>query len=185
MHTGGRRTFDPVQAPARDDTEDVELLEDPFDDDLSDRLTASAPRVVPNRWTYALGAVALLVGGFLAGAQVEKHYGAPASASPGVNASAAVPGFAGRFGGGQNGTGQNGPNTTARSNAVTGTVKLVDGTTVYIETPDGQVLTVRTTDSTAVSVPGKLADLTAGVTVSVEGQNAGGTVTATQISRTK
>jgi hypothetical protein len=122
------------------------------------------------------------VGGFLGGAQVEKHYGMPAT-SPSANASAAVPGFAGRFGGG---AGQNaGTGSTGRGNAITGTVKLVDGTTVYIETSDGQVLTVRTSDSTTVQLPGTLKDLTAGATVSVQGQNANGTVTATQITRTK
>jgi hypothetical protein len=170
-----------------DDTEDLDLLEDPFNDDLDKRLSASAPRFVPNRWTYALGAVVLLVGGFLGGAQVQKHYGTPA-ASPTANASAGAGQFAGRFGGGagQNpGTGGTAGQTGGRNNAITGTVKLVDGTTVYIETPDGQVLTVRTSDSTTVLMPGTLKDLTAGATVSVQGQSSNGTVTATQISRSK
>jgi hypothetical protein len=63
-------------------------------------------------------------------------------------------------------------------------VKLVDGTTVYLELANGDVVTVRTNGSTAVRVsqPGKLSDLAPGSTVSVEGPSSNGMVTATRVT---
>jgi hypothetical protein len=155
------------------------LAEPPMDDDLNDRLTKAAPRRLANRATYALAGVALVVVGFIGGAQVQKSYGtAPAASTPGgVNPAALASAFAGR--GGAQG------NNTTRSSGVTGTVKLVDGTTVYIETADGTTVIVKTTDKTTVSNPGALKDLTAGSTVTVTGQQADGSVNATAITKTK
>jgi hypothetical protein len=175
-------------------TEQLEPFDEPIDDDLDQRLAAAAPRRLANRATYALLALVIAVAGFVGGAQVQKNYGTPAAASTGspTGANAAGPGggqYGGQFPGGAGrasgapGTGQQGG--TGRGNAITGTVKLVDGNTVYIETPDGQTITVKTTDQTQVLTPGKLSDLAAGATVSVQGQSADGTVTATSVTRTK
>ncbi|WP_433054600.1 hypothetical protein [Dactylosporangium sp. CS-033363] len=172
------------------------LAEPPLDDDLNERIAKAAPRRLANRATYALAGVALLVVGFVGGAQVQKSYGtAPAASGPagGANPAALASAFAGRgnFGGGQGtgggtgtGTGNGGTGAGARS-GVTGTVKLVDGTTVYVETADGQTVIVKTSDKTTVSAPGALKDLTAGSTVTVQGQSADGSVTATSITKTK
>ncbi|GIJ53318.1 hypothetical protein [Virgisporangium aurantiacum] len=173
----------------------AEPFDEPIDDDLDERLAAAAPRRLANRATYALLALVIAVAGFVGGAQVQKQYGTPAAASTGSPAGANAAGGqypgAGQFPGGGaarasgapgGGTGQQGG---GRAGAITGTVKLVDGNTVYIETPDGQTITVKTSDQTTVLAPGKLSDLTAGATVSVQGQTTDGTVTATTVTRTK
>ncbi|WP_432983497.1 hypothetical protein [Dactylosporangium sp. CA-233914] len=186
-----------VREAVEDPDEEPDLLaEPPLDDDLNERIAKSAPRRLANRATYVLAGLALLVVGFVGGAQVQKSYGtAPASAGPGggVNPAALASAFAGRNGGqGFPGAGGNGANagnggqgTTGGRGGVTGTVKLVDGTTVYIETADGNTVIVKTSDKTTVSTPGALKDLTAGSTVTVQGQTADGSVTATSITKSK
>jgi hypothetical protein len=157
----------------------------PDDDDLNTRISKAAPRRLANRATYALAGIALAVVGFFGGAQVQKSYGtAPAAATPGgVNPAALASAFAG---GGQGFPGAGGTGGTGGARGgVTGTVKLVDGTTLYIETADGSTVIVKISDQTTVSAPGALKDLTAGSTVTVQGQNADGTVTATTITKTK
>ncbi len=165
-------------------TEDhLELIEDPFADDLDQRLRRAAPLKLANRATYVLVALVIGVAGFVAGAQVQKSYGTASAASgtPRSNFPTALPsGFAGGFGN-RGGTGASG--TGGRG--VTGTVKLVDGTTVYVVQADGTVLTVKTSGTTTVSVPGALGDLKPGQTVTVQGQNSDNTVTATSITRTR
>ena len=151
---------------------DVPVDDDPFADDLDAQLAARAPQRWVTRTTVGLAGLVLLVAGFLAGAQVQKHFGpTPAPASSAANAR------------------QNAAGARQSTNATrTGTVKLVDGTTIYVATPDGQTVIVRTNGQTAVQTvqPGSLADLVPGTQVSVEGPAAGdGTVTATKVSRTK
>jgi hypothetical protein len=187
--------------------EDVDLGNDPFADDLSDQLAARAPRRYHTRATVVLAALVLLAGGFLAGAQVQKHFGTAAGGSGrtanGSNlAGAGGAGFGGGgFAGRQGGTGRGGAGATgagapiggapvggAAANTTTGTVKLVDGTTVYIQTPDGNVVTVKTNGSTSVQVAqnGALSDLTPGAQVTVEGSaGSDGTVTATKVTKAK
>ncbi|GAA3449098.1 hypothetical protein [Dactylosporangium matsuzakiense] len=175
--------------PVIADEEPDLLAEPPLDDDLNERIAKAAPRRLANRATYALAGLALLVVGFVGGAQVQKSYGtAPAATGPGgANPAALASAFAGRNGGGAGqfgGGGQGGPGTGTRG-GVTGTVKLVDGTTVYVETADGQTVIVKTSDKTTVALPGALKDLAAGSTVTVQGQQADGSVTATSITKTK
>jgi hypothetical protein len=166
-----------------------DLLDEPLTEDLTERLAAAAPRRYANRATYVLVALVIAVAGFVGGAQVQKHFGTtPAAAS---NTS----GFAGAGAGRQAGAGGNVPGAGAgrqsgapggqTNRGITGTVKLVDGTTIYIETADGQTITVRTSGTTTVLTPGSLADIAVGATVTVQGQNADGTVTATSITRAK
>ncbi|MDT4989772.1 MAG: hypothetical protein QOI74_3866 [Micromonosporaceae bacterium] len=179
-------------------TDDVDLAEDPFADDLSEQLAARAPRRYTTRTTVLLAGLVLLAGGFLAGAQVQKNFGTPASAA--TNGAATNPfaagGFAGRGGGGGAGgagatgtggqTGQAGTAAGAGAAVTTGTVKLVDGATVYVQTADGNLVTVRTNATTAVRIAqnGALTDLVPGATVSVEGPaDATGTVTATKVTK--
>jgi len=145
---------------------------------LDAQLAAAAGRRWWNRWTVVLALVLLLVGGFATGIQVQKAYGdQPAAAGPsggfrgqgGFTPPTAFPG---------GGAARGGDTTT------TGTVKLVDGTTVYVETATGDVVTVRTDGETTVSLPGKLTDLRAGDTVSVRGGTDGSTA-ATSVTRSK
>ena len=155
----------------------VGLSDDPFADDLDEQIAAREPQHWVTRSTVALAGLFLLVGGFLAGAQVQKHFGAvPAAASTGGTGGGGL--TAGTFGGGGRGnggggrgSGGNGGGGQSSANARTGTVKLIDGTTIYVQMSDGQIVTVRTSSSTAVQTvqPGALADLTPGTPVSVEG----------------
>ena len=62
----------------------------------------------------------------------------------------------------------------------------MDGTTVYITMPNGDVLTVKTDGSTAIQLtqPGTVKDLQVGATVTVTGQaGSDGTMTATKITK--
>jgi hypothetical protein len=186
MKLGGRHA---EPRAITDDTEDLDLSVDPFDDDLGDQLAATAPRRIATRTTAVLAGAVLVIGGFIGGAQVQKHYGTPATSQSGAPAAAA-----GNFAGGQRragqspGAGQNSTtgDNTAASGTITGTVKLIDGTTIYVETPDGRVVTVRTTDTTTVQIArsGSLKDLTAGATVTIEAPNSGSdTVNATKVTK--
>jgi hypothetical protein len=167
--------------------------------DLAAELAAAAPRRWWNRATIYLGAAALLVGGFVAGAQVQQKYGEPSTpagaARPsgnGNNAGGMFGGYPGaQTGGGQGQTGgqaQSGAGSTAAAAPTTGKVKLVDGTTVYVETSSGDVVTVRTNGQTKVqaATSSSLKNLAAGDSVTVQGQSASdGTVTATTVTETK
>jgi len=187
-----------MKADDQVETAVLELGEDPFTDDLNAELEARRPRRVTTRLTVGLAGVAVAVACFAAGAQVQKSYGSPASAQTGAQTPAgAQGGFPGGGQAGQGGRGQRGAQDpgaapsasagTAAGAAITGTVKLVDGTTVYVELPDGTVVTVRTNGSTAVltAQPGSLADLTVGATVTVDGARSGETVTATKVTKAK
>ncbi|WP_326550493.1 hypothetical protein [Micromonospora sp. NBC_01813] len=154
--------------------------------DETEWLTAAAPRPWTNRVTPWLVAVLLVAGGFAAGVAVPQD-DAGAVAGPGQRQAGAgqfQPG-AGQFqpgaeGGPAGGTGQQ--STGAEDPPTVGTIKLVDGDTVYVETDDGTVVIVRTDDATAVRVPGDLDGLAVGAAVSVEGATAtDGTVSAESI----
>ncbi|MEV7416202.1 DUF5666 domain-containing protein [Streptomyces sp. NPDC089919] len=84
-------------------------------------------------------------------------------------------------GGGAGGTG--GP--AAGAGLTTGTVKLVDGTTLYVTDAQGEVVKVTTDARTRITraTTGKVADLQPGQTVTVRGsQNADGDLAATTVA---
>lgn len=176
----------------------VDLSADPFADDLHEELAAAAPKRWRNRATLALGALALLVGGFLGGVLTEKHFGASATTDA---RNAAIQQFlngggAGGFGGRNRGTGASAAPTPAASGSGSGsgsatvqtnsgTIKLIDGTTVYVGLASGDVLTVQTTSATKINVASatRLSQLRAGQSVTVTGPtDASGDVTATSIT---
>jgi hypothetical protein len=158
--------------------DEAALADEPFADDLAEQLAARAPRRLANRATLALAGLLLAVGGFLAGAQVEKHFG---HVGTGTAASGFPTAFPSGFRGGGGGTGGG-----AAGASTTGTVKLVDGTTVYITTPNGDVITVRTNGSTTITLPGSVKDLPVGSTVTVTGPaSSDGTITAARIAKDK
>jgi hypothetical protein len=181
--------------------EAVDLSADPFADDLTAELAAAAPKRWHNRATLVLGAVVLIVGGFLGGVQVEKHYGKTTTAA---NARTALSQFAnarggaggtGGFGrgGATGGTGTGGgtasaaPSTASGGTSAqtnTGKITLVDGSTIYVTLASGDVLTVKTTSATKVTVGAvsKVSGLKAGQSVTVTGPtDSSGDVTATSI----
>jgi hypothetical protein len=194
-HVGPRGSTASAGPP---DTQDLDLSLDPFDDDLGDQLAASAPRRIANRATVVLAGAVLVIGGFIGGALVQKHVGTPAAASANTTGGGNLAGgFAGGNGGqgrrGGQGTGSgtgtgSGSDQTAApaSGTLTGTVKLIDGTTIYIQTSDGRTVTVRTTGSTSVQItqPGTVKDLAVGSTVTVEAPDSeADTVTATKVTK--
>jgi hypothetical protein len=196
LNAEGRHTaYDTVELSRPvDPVDDVDLATDPFADDLSDQLAARAPRRYATRTTAVLAGLVLAAGGFLAGAQVQKHFGTPASGSGRGGAAGSAGGAlsqngAARAFGGRTGAGSStGGSSAAGPGATAGTVKLVDGTTVYVQTPDGNVVTVKTNGSTSVQVTrgGALSDLAPGTPVTVEGSPTGdGVVTATKVAGSK
>lgn len=168
------------------------LSTSPFEGDLTEALAARPePRRGRPSVTVLLGAGVLLVGGFVGGVQADKHWGAKKSTDPAAlirqfaalrggqsgGQSGGAGGFGG-FGGGRNqSTGQGGGQDTS------GTVKLVDGDVLYVQTADG-IVRVKTTGSTKVTVAKKsaLKALKAGSKVVVQGApGQDGTVTATSV----
>ena len=151
---------------------------------LDVELTAAANRRWWNKTTMALAAALLLVGGVVAGIEVQKEFGTQSAATGpggfrgqgGFTPPTAFPG-GGAVAGGTQGRAQ-------RANT-TGTVKLVDGSTVYLQTESGEVITIRTNGDTSVQVPGQLKSFKAGDKVSVAGDtDANGSVTASSVTKT-
>ena len=168
----------------------LDMLSSPVDDD--DALTAvltRRPRAKLPSLTLVLVALLVASAGFLGGIVVGKHYGSSSSpASPfsrfaaagsatGGTGSGAGAGFGGRSGGGG----------FAAGNATIGTIKLIDLSTVYVQTAEGDIVQVSTSAGTKVtaSITIPVKDLKPGETVIVEGsKNSTGGVTATSISQT-
>jgi hypothetical protein len=143
------------------------------DERLAAELDAAGARRWWNRTTICLGVLALLLAGFVAGVQVQRAHGTPAPGS--ARPSGFPTAFPGRAGG-----------SPPPAPATTGTVKLVDGSTLYVQTGDGELVTVRTDGSTTVRAPAALKNLKPGDPVSVEGRDDGAdTMTATSVTRTK
>jgi hypothetical protein len=170
------------------DGSDVDLGEDPFDDDLTGQLKARTPLKLTSRTTLALSGVVLVVAGFIGGVLVQKNFGTTTTPAASNRAGAFANGVGGTGGGGGGtGTGGTGGGAAGR-NATTGTVKFVDGTTIYLTGSDGSTITVKTSSTTAVRVQqtGTAKDIPVGATVVVQGTaDADGIITATQVTAQK
>jgi hypothetical protein len=182
-----------LEEPGANPGDLLDLLSSPLDngDELTTVLTRR-PRAKLPSVTLILAAVVVASAGFLGGALVGKHYGssgtgslaaafrglaarATASASPGASGGTGS-GFAGRGGG-----------VFGGGNATIGTIKLIDGSIVYVQNTEGDIVQVATSSGTKVTisetVPVK--DLQPGETVIVEGsKNSSGAIAATSISQT-
>jgi hypothetical protein len=171
-HDGGFPTgTDLALAPAN-----VDLAADPFSDDLDAELTARSPRRA-SRTTVALAGLVLVVGGFLGGVLVQKNFGATATGTPTGLQTGPFRGF--------NPGGLGRANQNGGGSATTGTVKLVDGATLYITTSDGETVVVKTSGTTVVrrQSSAALKDLKVGSTVTVQGSaGSDGVVAATQVT---
>lgn len=183
--------------PINDDTDILPMTDEPEvaegeerDDDLAAALAKAAPRHWWNRGTIVLGALVLIAGGFIGGIQAQKAWGTSTAATGRAGAFTGGAGRTGGYGnfagGGQfGGAGQNGG--AAAPTATTGTVKLVDGDTIYVTTADGTTVIVKTTGKTTVSTAakGSIKDVKAGQTVTVQGATGSdGSVTATSVTST-
>ncbi|MBP2705569.1 hypothetical protein JOL79_17290 [Microbispora sp. RL4-1S] len=180
--------------------EDV-LESSPFDDDLDEALAAGPARAKASKLTLGLAGAVLLVAGMFVGVQAQKvlggsppgRFGGVAGIAAGAGgfgaraggAGGAGGGFGGRAGG-AGGFGGAGGGGAGGGNVTFGTVKLVDGGTLYVQTATGGLVTVKTSRDTKVSVTkaGKLGDLKPGSTVVVNGAaDAQGTVAATSVTQ--
>ncbi|SEG69445.1 hypothetical protein SAMN04489712_10984 [Thermomonospora echinospora] len=179
-----RRSGTPA-APARDaggappDPEEV-LASSPFADDVETALRAApAGRGRPSS-TLLLGVAALMAVAFFGGIQAQRHWGDDGSSAIPALGAAQRPG--GNLPGGQAG----GPMAGGAGDGTTvGTVKLISGTTVYVQTADGSVVPVETSAATTIrlSRAGKVTDLKPGATVTVQGDgDDSGKVTASTIT---
>jgi hypothetical protein len=183
----------------------LDVLSRPLDN--GDGLTAvlaRRPRAKLPSLTVVLVVVVVASAGFIGGILVGKHYsssGSPASRLGAFAAAVASPsaatgsgsrtgpggGAGGGFGGARGGlSGTGGTGGFAEGNATVGTIKLIDGSTIYVTTSAGDIVQVVTSSGTKVTVSSTVPvkDLQPGETVIVEGsKNSSGGVTATSISQ--
>jgi len=184
----------------------LDLLSSPLDDgdDLTVVLTRR-PRAKLPSLTLVLAAVVVASAGFLGGALVGKNYGSSSSGSlaaafRGLAARASASAGSGGTGSGSGGSGSGGIGSGSGfgfgggrggafggGNATIGTIKLIDGRTVYVQTTAGGIVQVATSAGTKVTVSSAVPvkDLQPGETVIVEGsKNSSGAIAATSISQT-
>ena len=182
-----------------DQTTLLDVLSSPLgNDDGLTAVLARRPRAKLPSLTVVLVVVVVASAGFIGGIVVGKHYGSSGSgsvasrfgafaAAGGAAASRtglAAPALAARAGLCRRGGGTGG---FAGGNATVGTIKLVDGNTVYVQTSAGDIVQVSTSAGTKVTVSSTVPvkDLQPGETVIVEGsKNSSGGVSATSISQT-
>ena len=143
-------------------------------------------------FTRALLVLIVLSVGFLGGALVDR-WQRPSSSSSSLASALSQFRRAGRGGSGGSGAAGGGAAALfggagggAGGGATVGTVKLVDGTNVYVQDTAGDDIKVTTSPSTQVTVskPGKISDLTPGATVVVLGtaSSDGTSIAATSIT---
>lgn len=146
-------------------------------EDLQTGLAKARRQPWLTRSTGVMLGLVLICAGFIGGIQMQKAYGGSGQGggqATGANRLSELQGQ-GR-----------GPQLTSQQSpppAMTGKIKLVDGTTVYVETSDGRIVTVETTATTVVSAQTDLKALEVGATVTVQGSGTD-TVTATSITKT-
>jgi len=159
--------------------------DDETDDELPNR--PARRRLAPLTMTLIAGLLA--AAGFVGGVQVEKrstHAGATPTGFPGTSGAASAGSRTPASGAAPSGsTSGVGP---AGGGATVGTVKLVDGATVYVSEADGTIIKVTTSPKSAVTTTstGTAASLKVGDTVAVTSTGgtagAGGTINAASIS---
>jgi hypothetical protein len=151
-----------------------DLLNQPVAEDLSTELKQNKRSM--SKLTLGLLGAVVVVTAFFGG--IATHAAIADNKTP----QAAAPG-GGRqfnFNGGGGGGGPQGRGTA-------GTVDRIEGTDIYVKTPDGRTVKVSTSDSTKVRVnkEGALSDLKQGQTVVVQGSaGSDGTVAAQTITQT-
>lgn len=170
----------------RRDTVDVE----PFDDDGGDDFEPEPLPISPRRrrlsWvTATLALAAVAAAGFYAGVLVQKHQKSSASSTASaLQALASRFGASARSGTGGGFTGGAGFGGGV-ANRVAGTVKLVDGSNIYVTDAQGNTVKVATSSASQFTKPatGSLADVKIGDRVTVQGpQGADGTYQAQQVT---
>ena len=158
------------------------------DDDFVTEILTRRKRRLPILTAILVLAVAA-GGAFIAGAEVQKHYGK--STSAGTSGASAFSALASRFraggGAGAGGTGRAGffGGAGGAGGGTTGTVTLIKGSTLYVTNSSGTTVLVHTSPASRVtkSVTGSVQTIHPGDTVTVTGaQAANGSYTAAAIS---
>jgi hypothetical protein len=177
--------WQPVEAATEDLASTLDEPGEVFEPDDDYRAFSPRPRLMsPLTWVllFALTASA----GFLVGAKLQHRSAARSSTATAGEAFAAAAAARGGFGGAAAGTGAASAATTrAATPSATGTVKLVDGTNLYIADAQGNIVKVAVGAGVSVVVtrPATLTDLAVGQTVTVEGiSGADGTLQATLVT---
>jgi uncharacterized protein DUF5666 len=137
-----------------------------------------------DKWTRILGVAVILLLVFNIGVRMG-HASRPKAAAPAGGAGAGAAG-AGAGAGAGTGAGANAPGGAgaAPKSAASGTVKVVDGNTIYVGQPDGTTKKVLASDSTRFTrtEPAELRDVQPGDRVTVDGSSQpDGTVNAVRI----
>jgi hypothetical protein len=183
-----------VEEPGQGDSVDdlFDVLSSPLDngDDLT-AVLSRRPRAKLPSLTLVLAAIVVASAGFLIGALVGKHYGSSSSGNLAAELSrlAARPTASGGSASTGSGSGAFGGRggVFGGGNATVGTIKLIDGATVYVQTTAGDIVQVATSAGTKVTVSSTVPvkDLQPGETVIVLGsKNSSGAIAATSISQT-
>jgi hypothetical protein len=166
--------------------EDI-LAEPPDARDIAAELSAPPRRKLP--WlTLILAAGVIAAGSFWGGAMVQKNSGSSTSSTAAAFASRLKAGGAGGAAGGFGGfsrSGGTGTGSAAGSGSTTGTVKLIDGSTIYVTDSSGNIVKVTTGSSTSVSIAssGTVSQLQPGQTVTVRGAtDSSGDLAATSVT---
>jgi hypothetical protein len=184
----------------------TDLPAPPYDDGSDEPEFRPRPRRRAHVLTFVLAAALLVGAGFYGGVLLQKHedHGSTSAsgggsgrasrfaaaggasgasgASGATGASGAAGGGGGRFGGGAGFGGFGGG--AGGGSAVAGTVKLVDGTNVYVTDTSGNVVKVTTNGSSQLTKtdPATIKDVAPGDVVTVRGsQNSDGSYTATSL----
>ena len=165
----------------------------PYDDGDDEPEFTPRPRRRAHALTFVLGGALLLAAGFLGGVLLQKHEDHGSSSSTGTTAArarafaaaAGATGSGSTVAGGAGGRGFGGfGGGGGGGGAVAGTVKLVDGTNVYVTDTNGNVVKVLTGGSSQLTKtdPATIKDVAPGQTVIVRGtQNSDGSYTATSV----
>ncbi len=135
-----------------------------------------------DKWTRILGVAVVLLLVFNLGVRLGHASKPEAATPPGAGAGAAAGSGAGAGAAGA-GAGAPGADGAAKP-AAAGTVKVVDGNSIYVNQPDGTTKRVEANESTRFTrtEPAELRDVQPGDRVTVEGTAApDGSVTATRI----
>ena len=171
----------------------LDVLSEPLPDDGDfNAVLTRRPRAKLPSLTLILAVIAVASAGFLGGTLVGKHYGSSGSGGAAsafsrfAAARASASGGTGGTGAARTGTGFGG-GLFGSGNATIGTIKLIDGSTVYVQTPAGDIVQVATSTGTKVTVSTTVPvkDLQPGETVIVQGsKKSSGAIAATSISQT-
>lgn len=136
-----------------------------------------------DKWTRILGVAVVLLLVFNLGVRMG-HASRPKAAAPSGGAGAGAAGAGAGANAGRGGAGGAGGAGGEAKPAASGTVKVVDGNTVYVSQPDGTTKKVQANDSTRFTrtEPAELRDVQPGDRVTVEGSaQPDGTIDAVRV----